>query len=136
MAQVEKYFDSVGAAFSTIIQSAEDGGIDAKSLAEIKRVFHEISAQLPAVDGAIKLLYDEPGLIEEPHELAFTCGKLAEKASRLHTICAFGIWPAVDVNTSSARLEITKATSYLLWVLPHARSRICRNVGFRKKRLK
>ncbi len=119
-------FNSVSEAVNYLISTLCESKLSDEDKDNIKRIGHELSYELPAIQYAIGLFYEEPELVTGKRELAIACGKLYARVCEIDAIRNYGDWEGERAyETAMQDLNIFQAITYLQHQLTRAHRNLC-----------
>lgn len=119
-------FNSISEALVYLIDTLSNSKLSDQDKASIAKIGREISRDLPSLQYAIDLFYDEPKLVTGKRELVIACGELYARVCEIDAIRNYGKWETDDMfETARTDLNIFRATTYLQRQLTRAHRNLC-----------
>ena len=127
MPKSDTTFNSISEAVSYLVEKVLEGDLSDGDKYEIMRIQRGLNRDLPVIQYAIDLFYDEPKLVTGKKELAIACGKLYAQICEIYAIRNYGSSSSNSCDTKHAliNLNIFKAVNYLQYELARAYRNLC-----------
>ena len=126
MSKSDTTFNSISEAIAYLFDELSSSGLSKEDKEEILRIQREINYQLPAIQYALDLFYDEPKLVTGKRALTIACGKLYAYVCEIDAIRNYGnSREHYTPENALTNLNVFRAVNYLHHQLTRAHRNLC-----------